>query len=214
MAEGLELRGVRIVRGERTLIEIDHHVRPGQVLTIMGPSGVGKSTLLAFITGTLSPDFAAFGEVWLNGRNVTGLPPHQRCIGILFQDDLLFPHLSVGANVAFGMSKGGGRRQRRLRIEAALEEIGLAGCFDRDPATLSGGQRARAALMRSLLSDPCALLLDEAFSGLDASRRAQIRDLVFSRCAALGLPVIMVTHYIEDGRAAGGDIIELCGEDQ
>jgi putative thiamine transport system ATP-binding protein len=181
------------------------------VTVLAGPSGAGKSTLLAFLTGALAPGFQAQGRVRLNGRDITDLPPHRRRLGILYQDDLLFPHLSVGENMAFGLAQGGGLAARAARIEAALAEIGLEGFAQRDPATLSGGQKARVALMRMLLAEPEALLLDEPFSGLDAERRAQIRDLVFSRARALGLPALLVTHDPEDAAAAGGAVLRLAG---
>ena len=209
MDKGLSLREVRIFKGGAPLIAVHHDVAPGAVMTVMGPSGVGKSTLLAFITGTLAPDFSATGAVWLDGQNITHAAPHQRRVGILFQDDLLFPHLSVGANLAFGLPPGGSRATRQARINDALAEVGLVGFADRDPATLSGGQKARVALMRMLLSEPCALLLDEPFSRLDAALRAQVRDMVFDRARARALPVLMVTHDAEDAAAAGGDIITL-----
>ncbi len=211
MAEGLTLEKVAIRRGETPIVTLDRHVAPGEVLSVMGPSGVGKSTLLSLITGTLAPAFRHDGRVLLDGRDITGLAPEARRIGILFQDDLLFPHLSVGANIAFGLRPGGSRAERDKRIDAALEEIGLAGFAHRDPATLSGGQKARVALMRMLLSDPRALLLDEAFSGLDADRRAQMRTLVFARAKDRGLPVVMVTHDRADAEAAGGPVVTLGG---
>lgn len=209
MDKGLTLRDVTITKGGVPLLTVDHHVGPGDVLTVMGPSGVGKSTLLAFITGTLAADFAARGEVWLDGHNITHAPPHMRRVGILFQDDLLFPHLSVGANLAFGLRPGGNPADRQARVDAALEEVGLVGFADRDPATLSGGQKARVALMRMLLSEPCALLLDEPFSRLDASRREKVRDMVFDLAKARALPVLMVTHDADDAQAAGGVIMTL-----
>ncbi|MGS4944796.1 ATP-binding cassette domain-containing protein [Meridianimarinicoccus sp. RP-17] len=209
MAEGLKMDQLKITRDGAPLVAIDRVIPPGRVLTVMGPSGVGKSTLLAAITGTLAPGFACTGRIILNGRDITAAPPHSRRVGILFQDDLLFPHLSVGENLAFGLRGGGDRTARRSRIDAALAEVGLAGFADRDPATLSGGQKARVALMRMLLSDPAALLLDEAFSGLDADRRARMRKLVFDRARARGLPVLMVTHDRDDADAAGDDVIEL-----
>ncbi|SLN32315.1 ATP-binding cassette domain-containing protein [Pseudooctadecabacter jejudonensis] len=209
MNKGLTLRNVCILRAGNPLIEVDHHIAPGDVLTVMGPSGVGKSTLLAFITGTLPSVFKGMGQVVLDGEDITGLPPHRRQIGILFQDDLLFPHMSVGANLAFGMPSGGGRAARRVAIEDALKDVDLDGYADRDPATLSGGQKARVALARMLLSQPRALLLDEAFSRLDAELRAQVRDLVFRTAKSQQLPVLMVTHDAEDAAAAGGALVKL-----
>lgn len=211
MDKGLSLRDVTITKGGVPLLSVNHEIGPGEVLTVMGPSGVGKSTLLAFITGTLAPDFVATGEVWLDGHDITHAAPHQRRVGILFQDDLLFPHLSVGANLAFGLQTGGSRAERTAKIADALDEVGLSGFEDRDPATLSGGQKARVALMRMLLSEPCGLLLDEPFSRLDAALRAQVRDMVFDRAKARELPVLMVTHDAEDAQAAGGVIVTLGG---
>lgn len=204
---GLELRDLQITINGAPLVSVNTTVAPGQVVTIMGPSGVGKSTILAAITGSLAPAFRFTGQVILNGTDVTRLPPPARRIGILFQEELLFPHLSVGANLAFGLRRGA--KDRRAVIDAALNDIGLPGVADRDPATLSGGQKARVALMRMLLSDPQALLLDEAFSKLDTDLRAQMRDLVFTHARARHLPVLMVTHDHEDAAAAGGPVITL-----
>ena len=209
MAEGLVLDRVRIARGDRLLVALDLAIRPGEVVTLMGPSGSGKSTLLAFLTGALPAGFTARGRVRLDGTDITDAPAHRRRLGILFQDDLLFPHLSVGGNLAFGLAPGGSRAARRAAVEAALAEVGLAGLADRDPAMLSGGQKARVALMRMLLADPRALLLDEAFSGLDRDLRAQTRSMVFARAQARALPVLMVTHEAEDAEAAGGRVIRL-----
>lgn len=209
MDKGLILANVAISKGSTPLLSVSTHVAPGDVLSIMGPSGVGKSTLLAFITGTLAPDFTATGAIELDGADITNAPAHQRRVGILFQDDLLFPHLSVGENLAFGLRPGGSKGERQAKIADALTEVGLEGFADRDPATLSGGQKARVALMRMLLSDPFALLLDEPFSRLDTVLRAQVRALVFARAKARALPVLMVTHDAEDAAAAGGEIITL-----
>lgn len=209
MTTGLTLKSLRIFRDQTLLVALDTSVQAGEVLSIMGPSGAGKSTLLAALTGTLAPAFRQEGHVILNGRDVTTLPTEHRRIGILFQDDLLFPHLSVGQNLAFGLAKGGTRTERRAKIETALADVGLEGFYDRDPATLSGGQKARVALMRMLLSAPEALLLDEAFSGLDPALREQIRALVFTRARTLNLPVVMVTHDPADAEAAGGPILKI-----
>ena len=209
MDKGLKLRDVIILKGGTPLLSLSRYIAPGEVLSIMGPSGVGKSTLLAYITGTLAPEFTAKGTVILDGMDITHAPAHQRRVGILFQDDLLFPHLSVGANLAFGLWPGGSKLDRRARIDQALAEVGLDGFADRDTATLSGGQKARVALMRMLLSDPCGLLLDEPFSRLDTALRAQVRELVFARAKARSLPVLMVTHDAEDAAAADGEIVTL-----
>jgi putative thiamine transport system ATP-binding protein len=180
------------------------------VVTVMGASGVGKSTLLDAIAGHLPPGFHLSGQVRLNGRDLAGLPAEARCIGMMFQDAVMFPHLSVGDNLAFGLAaRIRGRLARRAAVEAALEQAGLAGFYARDPATLSGGQRARAALMRTLLAEPQALLLDEPFSRLDAALRAEIRSFVLGHARARGLPVLLVTHDAEDAEAAGGPVITL-----
>lgn len=209
MTKGLTLQNVCILRDGKPLIEVDHAIAPGEVLTVMGPSGVGKSTLLAFITGTLPAAFQGMGRILLDGSDITAVAPNHRHIGILFQDDLLFPHMSVGANLAFGMPPGGSKSHRRAMIDAALSDVGLDGYADRDPATLSGGQKARVALVRMLLSEPKALLLDEAFSRLDAELRTQVRDLVFKTAKDRALPVLMVTHDAEDAASAGGILLEL-----
>ncbi len=209
MDRGLCFEGVEIRQGGERIVALDAEIAPGEVLTVMGPSGSGKSTLLAFLTGTLARDFEARGRIVLDGRDVTELPTAERRIGLLFQDDLLFPHLSVGENLAFGLRPGGSRAERRARVAQALDDVGLAGMTDRDPATLSGGQKARVALMRMLLSEPAALLLDEPFSRLDADRRAQVRDLVFGLARARALPVLLVTHDAEDAEAAAGRVLRL-----
>lgn len=176
------------------------HVPAGQVLTLMGPSGCGKSSLLAAIAGlgqTLAPEGVPAlrfdGEVWLNGQAVGQWPTMRRGIGLLFQDALLFPHMSVADNLLFAVPPGP-RAQRLAAVQAALAEAGLPDSGPRDPATLSGGQRARVALLRALLAQPRALLLDEPFSRLDAGLRAQFRAWVFDQVRQRQLPAILVTH--------------------
>ena len=210
-AGDLRLAGVFIRLADRELIApLTMTVAPGEVATVMGPSGCGKSSLLAFLCGTLDRAFTAGGSAQLGGIEITDLPPERRRIGILFQDDLLFPHLSVAENLAFGLPPGsGGRRERRAKIDAALIEAGLAGFGDRDPATLSGGQRARVALLRTLLSDPRALLLDEPFGRLDVCLRTRFRRTVFGYAASRRLPTLLVTHDPDDAASAGGPVIEL-----
>ncbi len=211
--EGLVLEQVGLWLGQRRLLgPLDLAIAPGENATLMGPSGSGKSSLLAFLCGTLDPAFRCQGRVRLNGRDILALPPERRRLGILFQDDLLFPHLSVAGNLAFGLPDALDRETRRARVAAALAEAGLAGFESHDPATLSGGQRARVALLRMLLSEPQALLLDEPFGRLDASLRRRFRRLVFERARAQMLPVLLVTHDQEDADAASGRIVTV-GQD-
>lgn len=206
---GLRLVAARLrVGGSDLLAGFDLEVGPGAVTTVMGPSGCGKSSLLSWICGTLEPAFEASGEIWLDGVAIHELPPERRRVGILFQDDLLFPHLSVGENLGFALpSAVRGRRERRARVEAALDEAGLVGFARRDPATLSGGQRARVALMRTLLAEPRALLLDEPFGKLDRALRDRFRRFVFEHARAAGLPTLLVTHDEVDAEAAGGVVV-------
>ena len=206
---GLRLIDVRLrVGGSDLLTGFDLAVGPGAVTTVMGPSGCGKSSLLSYLCGTLPPVFEASGEVWLDGVAIHELPPERRRVGILFQDDLLFPHLSVGENLAFALpSAVRGRRERRARIEAALREADLGGFGRRDPATLSGGERARIALMRTLLAEPRALLLDEPFGKLDRPLRDRFRRFVFEHARAAGLPTLLVTHDEADAAAAAGAVV-------
>ncbi|CAG0957104.1 sulfonate transport system ATP-binding protein [Burkholderiales bacterium] len=210
-AGALALEGVRIAIGGRTLVDgLDLSIGAGECVTLMGPSGCGKSTLLAFVAGSMDAAFDARGRVLAGGDDITALPPERRRIGILFQDDLLFPHLTVGGNLAFALhERARGRDERRARIAAALAEADLAGFADRDPATLSGGQRARVALMRTLLAGPRALLLDEPFNKLDAQLRGEVRRFVFDHALERSIPILLVTHDEADARAAGGRVLRF-----
>lgn len=206
----LEIRNATIIHAGQVLIAgLNLAVAPGEVCTLMGASGSGKSTLLNWIIGALDPVFEVRGDLWLGGERRDQLPIEARRIGILFQDDLLFPHLSVGQNLAFALPASvSGKRARRALIEQALADVGLAGFHDRDPATLSGGQKARVSVLRALLAEPEALLLDEPFSRLDAVLRGQFRAFVFDRIARLGIPALLVTHDPEDV-PPGGEVIEI-----
>ncbi len=203
----LRLEQISIALAGRELLAVDATIAPGEVLTVMGPSGSGKSTLLAYIAGFLGREFSVSGGVWLGERNLLSLPAEKRGIGLLFQDPLLFPHLSVGGNLRFGLPRH--IKNKRQQVSHALEQVGLAGFEERDPATLSGGQKARVALMRLLLSKPQAVLLDEPFSKLDTALRKEMRSLVFNQLHDAGLPALLVTHDHADADAAGGFVIEL-----
>jgi len=166
-------------------------IAPGEIVALMGPSGIGKSTILSWLTGTLDSRIRAQGEAWLDDVNLNSLPVEKRRLGLMLQQDYLFPHMTVGQNLKFGL-RGGTRDERRARVEQSLVSAGLGGMMNRDPATLSGGQRARVSLLRTLLSNPSALLLDEPFSRLDVTLREQIRE--FTWHFAKNLPTLLVTH--------------------
>ncbi|MCB1808111.1 MAG: ATP-binding cassette domain-containing protein [Candidatus Competibacteraceae bacterium] len=207
----LELQNIYLRAAQHVLFEdFSLRLERDEIVTLMGPSGCGKSTLLAYLCGTLPASIQARGSVRLGSRELTALPPEQRRLGILFQDDLLFPHLSVADNLAFALSpRLRQRRERQARIEAALQDAELTGFGARDPATLSGGQRARIALLRTLLAEPEALLLDEPFAKLDSATKTRFRDFVFEHARARQLPTLLVTHDPADAIAAGGRVIEL-----
>lgn len=184
-------------------------VAPGEVLTLMGPSGCGKSSLLAALAGVLPPGgpIRLTGDILLGTHRLTPLPPQERGVGILFQDDLLFAHLTVAENLMFGMPAHlKGMAARQTRAHEALAEVGLEAQADKLPRALSGGQKARVSLLRALLAEPRALLLDEPFSRLDKPLRAAFRTLVFERLRTQAIPALLVTHDEED---APGTILQL-----
>ncbi len=211
MRPGLVLKSVTIAVDGRVLMEnLDLAIAPGEVVTLMGQSGSGKSTLVNYIGGHLDRGFRASGSVHLGGRNITAMPAAERRVGLLFQDDLLFPHLSVLENLLFGLAASvRGRVARRELAVGELARAGLSGFEDRDPATLSGGQRARVALLRTLLARPDALLLDEPFGKLDPGLRSVFRTVVFDQTRQQGIPVLLVTHDGADAEAAGGRVVTL-----
>jgi putative thiamine transport system ATP-binding protein len=206
----LNIKNLTISNAEKSLFSaMSLAVDEGEVVTLTGVSGSGKSTLLNWMIGDLDPSFSVTGELGLNSLRCDTLPIEARHIGLLFQDDLLFPHLSVGQNLAFALpAKFSGAKVRRQRVEQTLSDIGLVGFHDRDPATLSGGQRARVSLMRTLLAEPRALLLDEPFSKLDAVLRTQFRAFVFEQIARQKIPTLLVTHDPADV-PQGGRAIEI-----
>lgn len=201
MTPTLQIDIDRLGSAAQTLVQGLHlQVPAGEILTLMGPSGCGKSSVLAAIAGTLAQvseglqplQFA--GRVLLNGRDLTAQPTHLRGVGLVFQDALLFPHMSVAENLLFAVPRQAPQGQRQARVQQALQEAELSGFGARDPSTLSGGQRARVALMRALLAEPQALLLDEPFSKLDTALRAQLRPWVFAHVRERRIPVVLVTH--------------------
>lgn len=180
------------------LANVNFTVDNGDIVTLMGPSGCGKSTLFSWMIGALAGEFSCRGELWLNEQHIDALPTAQRQIGILFQDALLFDQFSVGQNLLLALPSTLKGTARRNAVNDALERAGLSGTFHQDPATLSGGQRARVALLRVLLAQPKALLLDEPFSRLDVTLRDNFRQWVFNEVRKLAIPVVQVTHDLQD----------------
>jgi len=163
-----------------------------ETFALVGPSGAGKSTVLRAIAGLVRPDAGriALGDrVWLDTAAGTSVPPERRSVGLVFQEYALFPHMTVRANVAFGGS---------ARVDALLEQLGIAELAGARPAEISGGERQRVALARALARDPGVLLLDEPLSALDAHTRAAVRAELRELLAELRLPVLLVTHDFED----------------
>ncbi|MCQ8867522.1 ATP-binding cassette domain-containing protein [Vibrio splendidus] len=180
--------------GESLFSALNVTLESGQILALMGPSGCGKSTLLDAIAGHLNDEFSYSGTVILNDIQLDDIPSHQREVGILFQDDLLFPHLKVWENLAFSLPnsvKGSDRQQQAME---ALKDIELTRLAESFPDQISGGQRARISLTRILLAKPKLALLDEPFSKLDQELRAQFRDWVFEQLTKANIPTLMVTH--------------------
>ena len=191
------------------LNDVSLQVPRGQTVALLGASGSGKSTLLKIIAGLEAPES---GSVWLDGQDITAWPPERRRLALMFQDYVLFPHLNVQDNVAFGLvEQGVPRAQARERANGLLQRFGLAG-RGRDPvATLSGGEQQRVALARALITQPRALLLDEPFSALDAEMRDSLRAEFAQRIAEHGMRAVLVTHDEAEARAMASAAWRLQG---
>lgn len=191
-ALSIEALSVNLARQD-ILDEVSLEIDAGTTTAVVGPSGSGKTTLLRTIAGFLSP---RAGEVRLAGSPITRLPVHQRSIGLVAQDGALFPHLSVAANISFGLgSSRMSRRQVRHRVAELLELVSLPTDYStRRPDQLSGGQRQRVALARALASLPQVILLDEPFSALDAGLREKTRKAVQKVLRSTGTTALLVTH--------------------
>jgi putative spermidine/putrescine transport system ATP-binding protein len=179
--------------GEITALDdVSLNVRRGELMTLLGPSGCGKTTLLSLVAGFLTPDR---GEIAIDDRRVTDLPTHRREIGIMFQSYALFPHMSVAANVGYGLKmRRTPKPEIARRVAEALALVKLEGLGDRRPRQLSGGQQQRVALARALVIRPKVLLLDEPFSALDRNLRTSMQVEIKDIQRKLGVTTIFVTH--------------------
>jgi putative thiamine transport system ATP-binding protein len=204
----LQLNNITISLHDKSLLnDVTLSIASGEIVTVMGPSGSGKSTLLSYIGGDLTADFVAQGDVILNDQNLHTVPPERRDIGRLFQDDLLFPHMTIAENLLFAIPHMP-KAQRFDMMKLALSRAELDGFENRAPHTLSGGQRARISLMRTLLAKPKAILLDEPFSKLDQELRHTIRSYTFAHIVARNIPALLVTHDSADV-PPGGRMLHL-----
>jgi thiamine transport system ATP-binding protein len=204
----LRLEEVRVRLGNFTLAA-DLTVPKGAIVAVMGPSGAGKSTLLGVIAGFLAPES---GRVIWDGADLTGLAPGERPVAMIFQDQNLFPHLSVADNVGLGLRPALRLTgEERAKVAAALARVGLEGLGDRRPAQLSGGQQSRVALARMLLMARPVVLLDEPFSALGPALRAEMLDLVRDLAGEIGATVLMITHDPDDARRIAGQVIVVSG---
>ena len=196
----LELKHIHKTFGTKVVADnINLRLENGQLLAILGPSGCGKSTLLNIAAGLIPPDR---GEIWLDGKNCTPLPPDKRRVGFMFQDYALLPHLNVWQNVAFGLKlRGISAQQSRQQAETMLTQVGLVQESERRIESLSGGEQQRVALARALIIKPRLLLLDEPFSSLDTGLRLQLREQTLTLIRQQHIPAILVTHDPEEAFA-------------
>lgn len=202
----VEARGLRIWYDENEVVRsVDLTVSPGEIVSLLGPSGCGKTTTLRAIAGFVA---LAEGEIFLDGRRVTDVPPHRRDVGMVFQGYALFPHLSVFENVAYGLRmRSVGRAEISDRVKYALSLVKLGDYANRRPRQLSGGQQQRVAIARALVIDPKVLLLDEPLSNLDAKLRQEMRVELRRLLKSADRASIFVTHDQEEAMVISDRIV-------
>lgn len=189
------------------LRDVSLRAAPGEAVALLGASGSGKSTLLRVIAGIIAPDA---GTVSIDGVDITTTATHRRGVGMVFQDNQLFPHRSVADNVAFGLKmQGVDRNERRARAEAWLERVELGGFADRRVTELSGGEAKRVALARTLAADPSVVLLDEPLTGLDRELHDQLVDELARLLRIADATVVLVTHDVDEAHAIADRTVAL-----
>ncbi len=207
--KGLESR-LDIHRGPSFHLDIALSIPPGRTIALLGPNGAGKSTVVAALAGLLGLEHGRIelaSVVLDDPEQGIFVPPERRSVGVMFQDYLLFPHLSVIDNIGFGLrSRGAGREESRARAEPWIEKLGLHGLEKSRPASLSGGQAQRVALARALVIDPDLLLLDEPLSALDVTTRAHLRRGLGEHLRAFTGPRLLITHDPTEAFLLGDEI--------
>jgi multiple sugar transport system ATP-binding protein len=187
--------------------EISLEVQPGEFVVLVGPSGCGKSTTLRMVAGL---EAVTAGEVRIAGRVVTGLPPRHRHVAMVFQNYALYAHMTVRANMGFGLKMAGTpRREIRARVEQAAGILGITDLLDRKPRQLSGGQRQRVAMGRAIVREPAAFLMDEPLSNLDAKLRVEMRAEITNVHRRIGAPALYVTHDQTEAMTMGDRVAIL-----
>jgi len=204
----LEVRDVTVSFDDRVVLDdASLMVASGEIVALLGPSGSGKSTLLRVIAGIVAADA---GSILVDGRDVTGVATHRRGVGMVFQDEQLFPHLDVGDNVSFGLRMAGvPKSERRRRSDELLATVGLAGFSGRSIERLSGGEAKRVALARSLAPGPRVLLLDEPLSGLDQELQARLGADLAAILRAAETTSVWVTHDVEEAERVADRVLRL-----
>lgn len=208
MSKILRIDGIsKTFDGKKVLDNISFEVQPGEILTLLGPSGCGKTTLLNIISGMTPPDG---GRILLGDTDITPVPPEKRSINTVFQNYALFPHMSVFANIAFGLKvRGVGKVEVRERVSAALKLVHLSDKGGHKPHELSGGQKQRVAMARAFVNEPSILLLDEPLSALDAKLRTQMQTEIKHLQQHLGITFVLVTHDQEEAMALSSRIVVM-----
>jgi spermidine/putrescine ABC transporter ATP-binding subunit len=206
----LALSGLTKAYGSSVAVDnVTLRIAAGEMVALLGPSGCGKTTTLRMIAGLVRPDA---GEILIGGERITGLPVHRRNIGLVFQNYALFPHLTVGQNVRFGLEMRHVRKHEAARrVQEALELVQLGGFADRLPSALSGGQQQRVALARALVIEPSVLLLDEPLGALDRSLRENMQVELRQLQERLGITTVIVTHDQEEAMTLADRVVVMRG---